>query len=326
MSDALLAASASDHTYLAFAPSSQLETPCETLPPAPLPEVLGGRYRIERLLGVGGMGAVYRTRDLLREQFGDPQPYVALKTLNDAFVDYPDAHALLYSEFALTSRLRHPHVVRPFGFEVDSSCRRAFLTLELLTGPTLDQLLAEHPAGVSWPMLQEIAVPLLDALRYAHRQGVLHGDIKPSNVILAETGLRLFDFGLGQPMDERLPGLPRLARQRIAAWTARYAAPELLEGDGLTPRADLYSVACVLFELASGSHPFRRLSARQAKALGLERQLARPATLPHHCWPVLRAALAFEPGERPDDIGTLLNYFSRPAPSRIQRWLGRSHG
>src|SRR5690606_23811785 len=58
-------------------------------------------------LGVGGMGAVYRARDLLREQFGDPEPWVAVKALNDTFAEYPDAHALLYSEFALTSRLRH---------------------------------------------------------------------------------------------------------------------------------------------------------------------------------------------------------------------------
>lgn len=84
-----------------------------------LPEILCKRYKIERLLGVGGMGAVYRARDLLREQYGDPDPYVAIKTLNEEFAEYPDANALLYTEFALTSRLRHSNVIRLYAFDVD---------------------------------------------------------------------------------------------------------------------------------------------------------------------------------------------------------------
>src|SRR3990167_4691831 len=85
---------ASDLTYFALAATAAkpvAQAPREVL--SELPEVLGGRYKIERLLGVGGMGAVYRARDLLREQFGDPEPYVALKTLSDDFAEYPDANA-----------------------------------------------------------------------------------------------------------------------------------------------------------------------------------------------------------------------------------------
>ena len=103
-------------------------TPARAARPLPrdLPGILCGRYQIERLLGVGGMGAVYRARDLLREQFGEPQPWVALKTLSEDFAEYPDASALLYSEFALTRRLRHDNVLRPHTFEVDTDCQRAF--------------------------------------------------------------------------------------------------------------------------------------------------------------------------------------------------------
>src|SRR5690606_14309005 len=151
MSAPEIAKQVDDRTYFAFAGSAVQSS----LPPVyasldEMPEVLGGRYRIERLLGVGGMGAVYRVRDLLREQFGDPGPYVALKTLSDEFAEYPDAHALLYSEFALTARLSHRHVVRLFSFDVDTQSQRAFITLELLKGPTLDQVLSEHPAGMPW--------------------------------------------------------------------------------------------------------------------------------------------------------------------------------
>ena len=275
---------ASDLTYFALAATAAkpaAQAPREVL--SELPEVLGGRYKIERLLGVGGMGAVYRARDLLREQFGDPDPYVAVKTLSDDFAEYPDANSLLYSEFALTARLNHPHVVRLFGFEVDVPSQRAFLTLELLKGLTLDQLLSERPDG-----------------------------------------LRLFDYGLGQPVEGLLPGLPRLCRNRFSAWTPRYAALELLDGAPLSAAADVYAVACVVYELACGRHPFRRQSAKQAKAMELDKQLQRPAQLPAHCWPALRSALAFDEAQRSISCAQLLEVFRQPLPSRWPRWLKRS--
>lgn len=288
----------------------------------PVPELLSKRYRIERLLGVGGMGAVYRARDLLREQFGDPEPWIALKTLNDSFAEYPDANALLYSEFALTSRLHHSHVIQVHGFHTDSIHQRAYVTMELLKGPTLDQLISSHPDGMPWPQFQEIATALLQALTYAHRRGVMHGDLKPSNVIMAADGLRLFDFGLGQATGGKLPGLPRLNHVHIAAWTPRYAALELLEGKPLSCAADVYAVACVLYELSSGHHPFSRMTARQAKNMEQDKSLVRPSLLPQHCWPALRQALAFDEEKR-IDAQSLLDAFSAPPPTMLQRLISR---
>jgi len=197
-------------TYFAFAKPNQASP---ALAPTrasvgELPDVLAGRYRIERLLGAGGMGAVYRARDLLNEQFGDPDPYIALKILSEEFAESPDASALLYSEFALTRRLRHDNVLRFHTFEVDTDCQRAFITMELMRGLTLDKLLCERPQGMPWKELRDIALPLLDALAYAHARGVLHGDMKPSNVMLSEEGVRLFDFGLGQANAIMARGMP----------------------------------------------------------------------------------------------------------------------
>ena len=322
MTDLLPAAAASGLTYFAFARAAAPATPSG--PPRPvgaLPEVLGGRYHIERLLGVGGMGAVYRARDPHLDRFGDPEPWVARKTHSHHCAPDPDAHALLYSEFALTARLNHRHVVRLFGFEVDSASQRAFITLELLKGPTLDQLLDERPGGLPWAELRDIAVALLEAVAYSHSLGVLHGDLKPGNVLLAADGLRLFDYGLGQAADGRLPGLPRLCRERIAAWTPRYAAAELLDGAPLSAAADVYALGCLLFELCSGRHPFGRLDARQARQQALHRQLQRPANLPTHCWPALRTALALDPAQRRIDVAGLLAAFRAPTPSWLQRWL-----
>ncbi|MFJ7316804.1 serine/threonine-protein kinase, partial [Pseudomonas sp. NPDC098747] len=259
-------------TYFTFAQSNMV-TPKRSPAKAAagtLPDVLAGRYRLERLLGAGGMGAVYCARDLLSEQFGDPDPYVALKILSSDFAESPDASALLYSEFALTRRLRHDNVVRVHSFEVDTDCQRAFITMELMRGLTLDQLLVERPLGLPWTELREIARALLEGLTFAHAHGVLHGDIKPSNVMLSEEGVRLFDFGLGQAEPGILSGLPHLSRDRFKAWTPGYAAPELLDGEPLSARADVFSVACVLFELAGGQHPYRRLPSTEARDAPLQ--------------------------------------------------------
>lgn len=292
-------------TYFAFAkPQNGKPHPdVATLAPTKasigaLPELLAGRYRIERLLGAGGMGAIYRARDLLSEQFGEPDPYIALKILSEEFSATPDASALLYSEFALTRCLRHDNVLRLHSFEVDTDCQRAFITMELMRGMTLDKLLCECPLGLPWHELRKIVLPLLDALAHTHARGVVHGDMKPSNVMVSEEGVRLFDFGLGQALEGVLHGLPQLSRERFNAWTPGYAAPELLEGQPLAASADLYGVACVIYELAGGKHPFRRLPSTQARDEHLERELQAPANLPKHCWPALRSALAFEAVDR----------------------------
>lgn len=311
---------ANNLTYFAFAKPNNAEpllAPTKASIGA-LPDVLAGRYRLERLLGAGGMGAVYRARDLLHEQFGDPDPYIALKILSEEFAESPDASALLYSEFALTRRLRHDNVVRAHTFEVDTDCQRAFITMEYMRGLTLDKLLCERPLGLPWKELRDIVLPLLDTLAYAHRRGVLHGDMKPSNVMLSEDGLRLFDFGLGQAEEGTLPGLPHLSRERFNAWTPGYAAPELLEGQPLSASADVYGVACVIYELASGKHPFRRLPSTQARDEHLERELQAPANLPKHDWPALRTALSFDPAER-----TITAQQLRDALGATSSWLQR---
>ncbi|EJK99329.1 MULTISPECIES: serine/threonine-protein kinase [Pseudomonas] len=280
-----------------------------------MPEILAGRYRLERLLGAGGMGVVYRARDLLHEQYGDPDPYIALKMLNEQLNEAPDASALLYSEFALTRRLHHPNVLRPYSFEVDPVHQRAFITMELMRGLTLDKLLCERPFGMSWQELRPVAVSLLDALVYAHSRGVLHGDIKPSNVMLGEEGVRLFDFGLGLADKGPWKNLANLNRKYLNAWTPGYAAPELLEGAPLSASVDVYGVACLLYELACGTPPFGRVPSTQARDARLERELKAPRNLPKRCWTALRSALGFDPEKRVIGMAQL-----RDALGRVSSW------
>ncbi|SET32473.1 MULTISPECIES: serine/threonine-protein kinase [unclassified Pseudomonas] len=260
------------------------------------PNLLAGRYQLERILGSGGMGVVYRARDLLHEAFGEPDARVALKLLGETLCASTDAHVLLYSEFALTRSLRHEHVVRAFSFEVDTAHQLAFFTMEVMPGLTLDRLLPECPQGMAWQALQPIALQLLDALAYTHRQGVLHGDVKPANIMLGEQGIRLFDFGLGHAEAQARAGLPGLSRSRLNAWTPAYAAPELMAGGLPSPRADLYGVASVLYELAEGRRPGERQQ---------HQPLPRPRQLPRHCWPAVSSALAMDPEQRTVSVAEL---------------------
>lgn len=296
----------------------EVSSPTRTSP-APIPSILAGRYRIEHMLGGGGMGVVYQARDLLHEQFGSPDPHVAVKLLSESISGATDGDILLHSEFLLTRQLHHPHVIRAHSFEVDTACCRAFMTLELLRGLTLDRLLCERPQGLPWRELQDIAVDLLDALAHSHERGVLHGDLKPSNVILAEDGLRLFDFGLGQATTGALSTLPSISRDRVNAWTPGYAAPEVLDGQPLSMAADVYSMACVLYELAAGKAPFLPLNALQAREQKRHRTLSKPHSLPKQCWPALHKALALKPRVRRVDVRQLREAF-RTAP-RAQSWL-----
>ncbi|MGS7253477.1 serine/threonine-protein kinase [Pseudomonas anuradhapurensis] len=286
------------------------QQPTTATPLPPIPGVLAGRYRLERLLGAGGMGLVYRARDLLQERFGDPQPLLAVKLMSDQLATAPDANALLFNEYALTSRLRHPNLVRLQGFAVDPQSERGFITMELMQGASLDRLLCDQPLGLGWAQVREIAVPLLDALACVHGQGVVHGDLKPSNVMLSDDGLRLFDFGLGMALDGPLAGLPHLSHGRFEAWTPAYAAPELFEGGTPSSASDLYAVACVLYELVTGRHPFERLPSLKARDQGMQLPAKAPPGMPGKAWTALRAALAFNPEQRSIGAAQLRDAFA----------------
>jgi serine/threonine-protein kinase Stk1 len=264
------------------------------------------------------MGVVYRARDLLREQFGDPQPHIAIKLLSDDFKEAPDADLLLYSEFALTRHLRHPNVVRVDAFEVDPVCRRAFITQEFMPGKNLDALLCERPNGLTPDELQTLAIPMLDALAHVHHRGVIHGDLKPGNLMLTEEGPRLFDFGLGQAIDGALTGLPRLSRDRFKAWTPCYAAPELLEGGQISTQTDVFAMACVLYEMACGKHPFSRMLSTEARTQRRWYQLSAPQNLPLRFWPAIRLALALDVKKRTISAQELYEAFRNSPLNRMQ--------
>ena len=273
------------------------------------PELLAGRYQLVQRIGEGGTGLVYRSFDTELEE------WVALKLLRPHRADDPEARACLRREVKLARRVTHPNVARVFEFGRDGD--QQFLTMEYLPGESLQQLLAR--AGPLPPdQVADLAIDLCEALIAAHEVGVVHGDLKPGNVMLSpERGAVLTDFGIARALTDPHADHPTLAG------TIFYCAPELLRGAPPAPTADLYALGVLLCEALTGATPWSGGDTLQAVA----DKLAGPAFDPRVVGPelgadwheLLAACLSPSPEARPHDAGALLarvHALRRGAPPR----------
>lgn len=207
-----------------------------------------GRYLILGEVGRGGMGAVYRARDLVLER------EVAIKLLNPTLTRDPQANARFRREANLAARLRHPNIVTIYDLDEDDG--RFFIVMELLAGVSMAEVLHElhHlPLAEAIPMLEQVAY----ALNYAHRQGVIHRDIKPANIVLtSESQAVLTDFGLAKSYSEADTALTMVTMPGTVFGTPQYIAPEQIEGQAVDGRADIYALAVVGYEMLTGFCPF----------------------------------------------------------------------
>ena len=213
-----------------------------------------GKYTILGPLGSGGMGTVYRARDeTLRRE-------IAIKVLGDTAIDDPGALARFAREARAVAALNHPHVVTIFSTEEADGV--PFMTMELIEGRTLDQLI--HPGGVDLTHFFNIAIALADALASAHAKHITHRDLKSKNVMVSHDGrVKVLDFGLARhAQPERGPSdvletRLTVTRQGTIVGTMPYMSPEQIEGKPLDSRTDIFSFGIVLYEMATGLRPFR---------------------------------------------------------------------
>ena len=221
------------------------------------PGTLLGHYKIVRRLGQGGMGVVYEAVD---QKLGR---HVAVKLLANA-ADTPatgdndPALERFWREARAASSLNHPGIC--IIHELDETAAPPFLVLELLEGSSLEKLYRGH--AMPYPKLVAMGIQLADALDAAHRKGILHRDIKPANIFITSSGqAKLLDFGLAK-LDEACVGpeastaVVPLTDSGSAVGTVAYMSPEQARGDPLDLRSDLFSLGVVLYEMATGQHPF----------------------------------------------------------------------
>ena len=205
-----------------------------------------GAYRIEALLARGGMAYVYQAVHVMLGRA------VAIKILPAVAAADTDARTRFGYEARSVASLRHPHILEIFDAgEVDDL---PYLVTELVTGGTLADQLREHRAPVERLRLAlTTARAIGSALDYAHRQGVLHRDVKPSNILLTGTGrLILADFGLAQVREATI----RVTQPGDFWGSLDYSSPEQLQGEAVCSRSDLYSLGVVLYEILAGRVPF----------------------------------------------------------------------
>src|ERR1700733_748434 len=236
---------------------------------------LKNRYLLAKRLGAGGMGVVFRARDLEEQRIGGEEHYVAIKVLQPAFREHPDALRSLYEEVRKTRELAHPNIVGVYDCQQDGE--HVFMTMQYLEGKTLEVLLDDDFArGMPWERARPIIEGMGSALAYAHDRGVIHCDFKPSNVFITLSGVaKVLDFGIARAVRG---GQRRFDPGALGALTPAYASAEMIRswqheaGQGEVaasgrpdPRDDIFALACVVFELLTGQHPFDRRDAEQAR-------------------------------------------------------------
>ncbi len=213
------------------------------------------RYEVLDLLGVGGMGSVYRARDHTLKRT------VAVKVLLDVTSQDPHRLERFNREIRAVARLSHPNIVKihDFGHADEVS----YAVMELLQGRNLRERMRGKPLPIGQAL--DIGMAVANGLSAAHHEGILHRDIKPENIFITSAGeVKILDFGLARtvavddPAAETLSFEPSLTSPGAVVGTTSYMSPEQARGKTVDVRSDIFSLGCVLYEMLSGSNPFRR--------------------------------------------------------------------
>jgi serine/threonine protein kinase len=260
-----------------------VEIAAEAEPSLEAGQVLRDRYVIESRLGSGGMGTVYCALDRSRNKYVDFDDQVAIKVLHQQTSGHPEVLAKLHREFFCAQTLSHPSIIKVY--ELDLDYELPFFTMELVDGESLPKVMQRFsprplPRRYVFGIIREVAA----GLAHAHDRRVIHGDMKPQNIMVTNSGeVRILDFGT--------------SGESATALTPAYASCELLEGLAPDPSDDVFALACLTYELLAGEHPFQRRRSTEARELKV--MPARPSGLTPRQWRALKAGLVWDREARP---------------------------
>jgi len=207
--------------------------------------LFAGRYRLERRLGVGGMATVQLAMDTRLER------YVAVKLLAEHLAEDSNFVSRFRREALAAARLVHPNIVQVFDFGLDDATHRNFIVMEFVNGPSCAEMIRDH--GTLPPAeAVEILAQSCRGLDYAHRNGVVHRDVKPGNLLRSEEGIvKLADFGIAKAAEDS-----DITKVGSVLGTAAYLAPEQARGEAAGPASDLYALGVVAYQLVAGRLPY----------------------------------------------------------------------
>ncbi len=274
--------------------------------------VLGGRYRVDGRLGKGGMAVVYRAEDSMLGRS------VALKILHHYYAEASYFQKRFKQEARAMASMDHENIVKIYDICQDDV---PVIVAEHVNGDDLGVLVSRQRAGrLKEGRTREIAAQLLNALSYAHRRGIIHRDVKPSNVLLTDEGdVKVADFGIARILEEEVAEEPG-----EIVGSARYMSPEQLRGKESTPRSDIYSVGILLYYCLTGNPPFSGdLKSLVHQQLNEEpkppRQLNKNISL--HMESLILRALAKDPADRHPSARAMLEDL-QDQPEMVPHTLG----
>jgi serine/threonine-protein kinase len=226
---------------------------------------IGGRYRVERRLGSGGMSTVHLAFDTRLER------YVAIKLLAEHLADDPLFVSRFQREAMAAAKLVHPNIVQVFDSGLDAATGQHYIVMEYIEGQSCAEILRER----HWLPIDdalEVVIEACTGLDYAHRKGVVHRDVKPGNLLRSNDGVtKIADFGIAKGTEQS-----SITQAGAVLGTAAYLAPEQGRGEEAGPQADIYALGVVAYQMISGRLPFEGASLTE---LAIKQQQERPARL-----------------------------------------------
>ncbi len=273
--------------------------------PGEIGRVLRDRYVLVDRLGSGGNGTVFKALDRYRAKLPEAQQYVAIKILHATAANRGELLANLRREFYHTQVLSHRNIVNVFELDRDGDVD--FFTMEFLEGELLSHVMDRlQPLPMSRPQAWAIIREIGAGLECAHARNVVHGDLKPHNIMITDSGeVRILDFGASSTSAEQSSGDRLRPRNAFSSVTPAYACCELLEGRPPDPRDDIYAFACLSYELLVGAHPFQRRRSTEARDFGIVP--SRPLGLSRQQWQALTIGLSWHRGGRSISVRAWLN-------------------
>ncbi|PKF76733.1 serine/threonine protein kinase [Vibrio sp. vnigr-6D03] len=271
-----------------------------------------GRYKLEALIGHGGLCDVYRAKDKVLESSGSESPYVALKILQKEYTSQPETARMLIREAQNTQKLSHPNIIRVFDFGVDQQIY--YLVMEYLDGETLEQLIQRsRPSGLQYGKALALLDQILDALHYAHHQDIVHADLKPANIMLNSDGqIKIFDFGVSKTFklkQDQYAAARKETNDNVGGYTPNYASINLIDGKDPKHTDDLFAFACIAYELLSCKHPYGRKPANVALKENLKAK--KPDNMPVTKWKAINDYLDLESAPKLDSAEKIKSFLHK---------------